>query len=229
KQAGCEARTNIAHKNSVGADGTGNLWHQDALYADLSGDGNGVKSCCGATGHHDIFAWIDTSAQRDILDSRDHVLLNRHADQACSLCFAHAEGLSDISANGGHRQGGVERHDPAGKSFGIEKAARQVGVGDGCLGAAPAIAGWGRPSTGTFWSHMDESARVDSGDATAPGTDSFHIDGRHAEHMAGDNAFAMHGDIPVGDNADVEARPAHVDDNDIALLDLFEPSEAPSR
>src|SRR5262245_45168051 len=39
----------------------------------------------------------------------------------------------------------------------------------------------------------------------------------------------MHRDFPVGDDADVEARPAHVDHDHIALLDPFEPREAPSR
>ena len=120
--------------------------------------------------------------------------------------------------------GGIERHLAAGKSLRIDAAERHVGVGDGRLAAAAAVAHWARLGAGACRADHDAAEPVDAGDGTAAGADLDHLDDRNAQRQAralGETVDACHLEQPRGlrlrlvDEADFRRGAAHVERYDL--------------
>ena len=105
---------------------------------------------------------------------------------------------------------GIERHLSPRERPRIDPAEHQISVGDGRALAAPAVAGRTGIGPGALRSDP-EAARLAVGDGATPGADGVDIDDRHHQGKAFEVSFG--GDIgrAIDDEANVKARPAHVD------------------
>ena len=111
---------------------------------------------------------------------------------------------------------GVEGDLAAEEEVGGHVAQHQVGVGDGRLDAALAVAGRSGVAAGRSGADTQQPQLVDPGDgaaARAAGLDVDHLDG-HA--LVLDPRLGGGRDLAVADHADVEGRAAHVHRQDVA-------------
>ena len=77
----------------------------------------------------------------------------------------------------------VELHVAAEEIVGIEQPEHQVGVGDGRLVAAAAVAGRTGIGAGALRADLEQPERVDMGDAAAAGADLDHVDRRDGDRQ----------------------------------------------
>ena len=98
-------------------------------------------------------------------------------------------------------EGGVDR----------DAAEDEVGVGDGRPPPAPSVAGRSRVGAGALRSHDEGAARVDGGDRTPAGADGVDVEGGQAHREAGRHPARRRLGHASLDEADVGARPAHVE------------------
>src|SRR5947209_1593061 len=76
---------------------------------------------------------------------------------------------------------GIEGQFAAELAVGAEPAEHEIGVGDGWLRAAAAVAGRARHRLGAFRSDAQRAALVDPGDRSAAGADRVDVDDRDAD------------------------------------------------
>ena len=87
----------------------------------------------------------------------------------------------------------------------------QIGVGDGRLRAAAAVADRAGIGAGAFRPDLDQAGRVDAGDRAAAGADRVHVDHRHVDrHRIFDLDLVGDGRLGVADQRDVGRGAAHV-------------------
>ena len=107
---------------------------------------------------------------------------------------------------------------PPRKYVGIDIAEDDVGVGDRHLGAAHAVTD--RSGVGAGAVRTDQQAaghRIDPGDGAAAGADRFDVDHRLEQAEPLDDRLAGIAEVVVGEQADVEARAAHVGGDDVGV------------
>ena len=138
-------------------------------------------------------------------------------------------GPGDPLVDRAHGRLAVEPHLPAEEAGLVEEAEHEVGVGGRRLDAAAPVAG--RPGRGTsaLGPHLEQPALVDSSDRAAAGADRVDVDRRQREPPAVDDGVGHHERLPVLDERGVEARPAHVDRDAVALAVRRELPEARGR
>ena len=115
---------------------------------------------------------------------------------------------------------GSSRMRPARKYSGIEPAQEEIRIGDRHLGAAAAVAD--RPRLGTRAARPDtqETARVDPGDRAAARADGLDVDQRDGRGQTPlDLVFGRVALLSVDENADIGARAAHVEREDVGLAE----------
>ena len=114
----------------------------------------------------------------------------------------------------------VELHLAAEKVIRAEAAEHDVGVGDGRLGAAAAVADRAGIGAGALRADLQGADFVDPGDAAAAGADFDDVDHRHHDRMAAGVAADViawrHGRLAVADQAGLGGRAAHVEGDDVA-------------
>ena len=96
-------------------------------------------------------------------------------------------GAAEAPGDGGDgpvRGVGVQGHAAAEEVVGVEAAEDQVGVGDGGLGAALAVAGGAGRSAGTLRADAQHAALVDPGERAAAGADGADVDHRDLDRHA---------------------------------------------
>ena len=100
--------------------------------------------------------------------------------------------------------------DPASEDLaGREAAEDEIGVGDGRLRPATAVARGTRNSAGRSWTDMDARA-VEPGDRPATGPDRADLDRRNREMELAHDRLVRLDRLAVHQESDVEARAAHV-------------------
>ena len=113
----------------------------------------------------------------------------------------------------------IELHLAAEEAIGAEPAEHQVGVGDGRLGAAEAVADRARRGAGAFRADAQRVADLDAGDAAAAGADLLDVDHRHLHRQAGgiaaDQRRAGHQHVALVDHAGLGGGAAHVEGDGI--------------
>ena len=93
----------------------------------------------------------------------------------------------------------------------------QVGVGDGRLRAAAAVADRPRIGAGAFRPDLNETGRVDAGDRAAAGPDRVHVDHRHVDrHRIFDLDLVGDGRLGIADQGDVGRGAAHIVADEVA-------------
>ena len=123
----------------------------------------------------------------------------------------HPSGRGPGSLQGGPGRSDVEAAQAREGRAGGDPPCDQVGVGDGGLGPAPAVAGGAGHGPGRPGADGQGSPRVDAGDGAAPGADGVDVERGHAHGEAGDRALGRGLGHPSQHQAHVGARPAHVE------------------
>jgi hypothetical protein len=127
-----------------------------------------------------------------------------------------AEGGADTV--GEHRPQAVERHRAFDRKQRrrVEPAEQQIGVGDGRLRAAPAIADRPGVGAGALRPDLEHAGGVYLGDGAATGADGMDVDHGHMDrHGVFQLKLAADLGHTVADHADIAAGAAHVVGNDV--------------
>ena len=123
----------------------------------------------------------------------------------------HLQRLGDLARQRRARRRDVEHLRAAEEIFRIEKAADQVGVGDGRPRAAAPVADRARIGAGALRADIEKAAAVDPGDRAAAGRDRGHVERRHVDLPARDGALGHLERHAALDEGDVGAGAAHVE------------------
>ncbi len=122
----------------------------------------------------------------------------------------------------------IELHPPVEKVIGINSAQHNIGVGDGRVDAACAVARRPRFGAGALRPHAQHPAGVDPGDRAAARADGANVEHRDLDRQTpfdlegGGEAF-----LPVEDGGDVGRGAAHVEGHEI--VDAAELGEVAAR
>ena len=113
----------------------------------------------------------------------------------------------------------IERQPAAEQPLRIEIAEHEIGVGDGRLGAALSVAGRTRVCAGALRADLQQPHAVDPADRAAARAERLDLNHRNADPVS------QHVDVladighAVARQRDVERRAAHIDGNDVLLLE----------
>ena len=108
-----------------------------------------------------------------------HVLIHQLVDAPCRLGHRQPHRSGDPGLDGPAGRFGVEFHAAAQEVVRIEVSEDQVGIGDGRLGPAQAVADRARVRPGRLRSDLEQPELVDPGYRTSPRPDLDHLDHRH--------------------------------------------------
>ena len=146
------------------------------------------------------------------------VVAMRRMPSAASI-GSRPSGVAIFSVERLFRRVEIELHLAAEEAVGAEAAEHQVGVGDGRLGAAEAVADRARRGAGAFRADAQRVADLDAGDAAAAGADLLDVDHRHLHRQAGgiaaDQRRAGHQHVALVDHAGLGGGAAHVEGDGI--------------
>ena len=147
----------------------------------------------------------------------DHVRLDDADDAGGGADRVEAERARDVRRRSPPvaRSGRSARRPPR-KAPGSSAAEHDVGIGHGRLGAAGVVARRAGSRTRAARPDAQCAAGVDPRDAAAAGADRGDLDAGHADRLVLDADRARHDRPAVLDQADVEARAAHVDRDQVA-------------
>ena len=129
---------------------------------------------------------------------------------------------AESRGDGVDRAGGGLRIEPlpaAEKPFRVEKSEHQVGVGHGRRGPAPCVAGRPRVGAGAARTDVQHAARVDMGDGAAARADARDVQTVQGDPMSGDAPVGGNGRLALHDERHVGARAAHVEGDEVAVLE----------
>ena len=143
-----------------------------------------------AEAHHSVAPRV-TSLLDDVDAGRGgHVLADDRVDAPCRLERRQPEWFGQVRHRRRRRRR-VEPHPPTQEEVGIEVAEQQVGVGDGRLLAAQAVAGGAGIGTRASRPHLEQTELVDLRDAAAASTDLDHVDHRRLDRKPAASLEAM--------------------------------------
>ena len=136
---GGEVRAQIGEQQPHGAQDAGIAWHQNALDVELPGQARRVQRAGAAESHQRIVARIVAALHRDHPDGFRHIGGHDRDDALRRLHHPEAELLREAADR---RLGQVvaHRHAAAEQVARIERLQHDIGVGDGGLGIALAVA-----------------------------------------------------------------------------------------
>ena len=133
------------------------------------------------------------------------------------------ERLRDLLGQRLLRGSEIERHLAAEEAVGAEPAEDEIGVGDGRLGAAEAVADRAGRRARAFRADAQGVADLDAGDAAAAGADLLDVDHRHlhrqARGIAADQRRAGHQHGAFIDHAGLGGGAAHVERDGVGEAD----------
>ena len=136
---------------------------------------------------------------------------------AAASQHVHLQRIGDVGLERRARGRDVERLRAAEEIIRVEKAADEVGVGDGRPRAAAPVAGRAGIGAGALRPDIEEAAAVDPGDRAAAGRDRGHVERRHVDLPARDHALGHLQRHAALDEGDVGAGAAHVEGDEAAL------------
>ena len=126
--------------------------------------------------------------------------------------------LACEAGDGASGGSGVERHPAAGERRRVDPAEDEIRIGDGRLAAAPPVARGAGVGTRALRADAEPAALLVR-DGAATGADGVDVHDRHQERQALEGGLRRDLGAAVDDEADVEARAAHVDADQIRPLE----------
>ena len=170
----------------------------------------GVHRACPAEGQQRVAPRVHAPLDRHHAERPDHLLVGDADDSLGRLDLAQAE---LVAQRADRLPGRVDVQRDAAGEVGVrrEVAEQQVGVGNGRLGAAPAVAGRTGLRPGRARAHTERTAGVAPADRAAAGADGVHVDHRQLDRAPLDLARVGPPHLAGVDDADVAGGAAHVD------------------
>ena len=223
-----ELRDDVREEASRRREGAGGAGDEHAATPELLGDPGDRHAAGSAAADDDRRARIEALVDRDVLDRRDHVLVRDGEDGVGRAFEIEAERLGHARPHGLRGPVGVELEPAAQEVVGVDVAEHHRGVRDRRLDAAQPVAGRAGHRAGALRAHTQQARRVDPGDRAAARADRLDVDRREPRHVArphpAEPGLARELDVAVADDADVEARAAHVADDRVPVFTGVEPS-----
>ena len=182
-------------------EGTEHPWewrHHEAGYVKHLGQPGGVDRAAAAEGEEDEPPGVPAPLAGHGAKSAGHIGIDQQMDAVGRLNLGQAQGQGHVPGNGLPGQFPVNGEVAAQQVFRVEIAQQHVGVSDGGVPAAQAVAGRPRHRSGALRPHPDGAAAVHRGDAAAAGSHFGKVDCGYAEDVPGTSEQAMA-------NADVAA------------------------
>jgi hypothetical protein len=162
-------------------------------------------------------ARVDAPADRHQPDAVGHGEVDEPVDAGGGLVMADPERLSDPA----HRRLCCRRVEPAPaaqEAAGVEKPKDEVGVGDGRLCAASAVAGGTRDGAGALGADA-QGARLDAGDRAAARPDADDVEGAKRDPLPSDSSLGGERRLAARDQRDVCRGAAHVEGHEVGNLE----------
>ena len=195
--------------------------HDHLSHPERRGHRRAVQGAGATEGDQREAARVDAAFHGQDADGVRHLFVDKIDDRRSGLFRAHVQCAAQLfhRATGGR---GIEPHLAAQERAGIDPAEHQVGVGDGHLLAALAIADRARRRAGALRPHAQHAARIDPGDRAAAGADGAQVDaGRRNRQAELDLVAGRVGDLPAGHQGHVGAGAAHVEGDQVAAAGLL--------
>ncbi len=181
-----------------------------------------VQGARAARRHQGEVARIVALRDRDLAHGQRHLGDRDLDDRLRRRHRVEPEGLGDFRVDAPQRTFGIELHLPAQKIIRIEAAKDHVGVGDGGLAAAAAIADGPGIGARALRSDLERAHVVAPGDRAAAGADLDHVDHRQhhrvAAGIATDVVARRHHRLAVPGEARLGGGAAHVEGDDARLV-----------
>ncbi len=180
------------------------------------GDRGGVHGAGAAERQQREGREIDAALGRE----HPHLVGHAHVDDALDagggIHHVHPQRIGDVGLERGARRGEIELLRTPEEIIRVEKAAHEVGIGDGRQRAAAAVAGRSGIGARALRSDIEEAAAVEPGDRAAAGRDRGHVERRHVDLAARDGAFGGFERHAAFDEGDVGGGAAHVEGDEAA-------------
>ena len=217
----------VSHVEEEAAECRGDPWvgrDDNGRDVELPRQVGGVNRARTAEGDEAEIAGIVAAADRDQADGVGHVGVGDLDDGVRGAHGVVAEGLADFLCHCSFSGGAIERHRAAEEPCRTEPAEDEIGVGVRRL-LAPALVGRrSRIGAHALRAVAQAAARVDPGDAAAPGADGDNLDrGEHDWVAELDRPLVGDADLTAVHKRDVGAGAAHVEADGIVEAAL--PSE----
>src|SRR5229473_4256483 len=138
-----------------------------------------------AKGEEGKIAGIDPTLHGQEADALSHRGRYHLVHAIGCLYGGEAQGGGNVLVQGRLSQVPVESGFPRQKIVWIEESEHQIGVRDRCVRAAFTVAGRPGISPGALWSHVQDTASIDLGDAATARSQGLHVDHGHRDLPAG--------------------------------------------
>ena len=197
--------------------------HEHLGDAKLARDRHGMQRPGPAEGEQHEVARVVAARQRHQPDGAGHVGIGEPEDGGSGILDGEAERPGQPVADGGAHGLHVDGALDGGEARRIEPAEHQVGVGDGGLAAAAAVADRPRRRAGRLGAHLQHAGRVERRDGAAAGADRAHVHHRHVDRQAvGDGQLRRHLRHAAVDQRHIGGGAAHVVGDGVAEARLGE-------
>ena len=208
-------------RRDPGRDGDEHVARRDGL-----GERHPVERPRPAEGDEGELPGVHPSRHRVRADREGHVGVDDPDDAEGRVGDGQAELLPDLLLDGAARAVGIDGEVAPQHLVRVEPPEGDLGVGDGGLVAALAVAGGAGVRPRRARPHVEPARRVDVGDGPAPRADGHEVDHRDEDRVPAHVGVARVHDLdaPVGDGADVGRGAADVDGDDV-----LRPREEPFR
>src|SRR5580700_8457465 len=162
-----------------------------------------------AIGKEREIARVVAAHDRDFLDAGGHLCHDDRDDALGHALLVEADLRGEpLDCRRGWRR--VEADLTAERTVRAEPAQYEIGVGDGRLRSAAAIAGWARNRTGGARAHRDRPAGIERGDRAGAGADAVDLDLLQFQRVGADPPLAEDREATLLDQAGVGRGAAHV-------------------
>src|SRR5262245_25578471 len=94
------------------------------------------------------------------------------------------------------------------------------------MSPAPTVTGRSGIGTRALRTDVQKSAGVNMGDGASTRADRVYLHRGHAKYVAGNFPLAVHGELTLRGDRDVEARPSHIHGDDVACVVSFNTRKA---
>ena len=142
----------VGDQLAIGTETCGETRYHEVAYAEKLGHLADVASGGAAAADHIALPRINAFLHRNVLDGRNHVVIAHGVDGICRIVQRQAE-LGGDFGHGRLSLAAVEFYLCSKIIIGIDDAEHDIGIGDGGLGSAQAIAGRTGPCPGTLRTH----------------------------------------------------------------------------
>ena len=176
----CDVDFGVGGQKADGGADTGAHRHNHFRHPELARQARGMQRSRTTEGHKRILARVSAAFDGHDTHRSLHIAVGNGMDAPRGFLEGQRQRPCDVAFDAGARCNRIERHATAAEPVRVEIAQHQIGVRDGWLRTALAIANgsWFRPSAPR--PNLDQRT-MGHGDATAAGTDLDQLDGRDVE------------------------------------------------